>query len=328
MAAGVFPATISALFLVGWGACSLVHAQASGMFAAIKPLPNQEIEWVFTAPVGSAWRVESSRNLTDWTGWVSFKSTGTNRHLDSAGADHERRFYRATEVAAASPITGDHLATANGDAVIHPVNHASLVVGWNGRAIYVDPVGGAGLYQGLPRADLILLTHQHGDHLHTGTLDSVRGPQVVIVAPQTAYNGLSASLKALTKVLANGVETNLLDLTVEAVPAYNLTTSHHSKGTGNGYVLTLGGKRLYISGDTEDTPEMRALREVDMAFVAMNTPYTMTVAKAVSAVRAFRPKVVYPYHYRNQDGSFANLEAFRNGVGADLGIEVRKRAWY
>jgi L-ascorbate metabolism protein UlaG (beta-lactamase superfamily) len=111
-------------------------------------------------------------------------------------------------------------------------------------------------------------------------------------------------------------------------PAYNLTTSNHPKGNGNGYILSLGGKLLYVSGDTEDTPELRALRNIDVAFLAMNVPYTMTVAKAVSAVREFRPKVVYPYHYRNADGSFADLEAFKRQVGTDLGIEVRLRKWY
>jgi L-ascorbate metabolism protein UlaG (beta-lactamase superfamily) len=320
--------TIWALALAVGAVGQWCHAEDAGKFILVQRLPNQDVALEFTAPAGEVWRVETSGDLADWQGWICFKSRGANRHLDSAGAYHERRFYRATEVAAAGSITGDHLATANGEVVIHPVNHASLVLGWNGRAIYVDPVGGAGLYQGLPGADLVLLTHQHGDHLHVGTLDSVRGPQVVIVAPQTAYNGLSAGLKGLTKVLANGAQTNLLDLTVEAVPAYNLTASHHAKGAGNGYVLTLGGKRIYISGDTEDTREMRALRDVDVAFVAMNTPYTMTVAKAVSAVREFRPKVVYPYHFRNQDGSYADLDAFQSGVGTDLGIEVRRRNWY
>ena len=309
-------------------ACLSAFAQESGQFGSTETSPNREVTLWFTSPPGSAWRLETSGNLTDWEGWRTFGSTGTDSHVDSGAPYQPQRFFRALEVAAAGTLTGDHLPTTRGDLVIHPINHATLVLGWNGRMIYVDPVGGAGPFQGLPRADLILVAHQHGDHLHAATLESVRGPEAVIVAPQVVYSALSASLKALTTVLPNGSSTNLLDLTVEAVPAYNLTTSNHPKGVGNGYVITLGGKRIYVSGDTEDIPEMRALRNIDVAFVCMNVPYTMSVSKAVSAVREFRPKVVYPYHYRNADGSFANLEAFKQQVGTDLGIEVRLRSWY
>jgi L-ascorbate metabolism protein UlaG (beta-lactamase superfamily) len=303
-------------------------AQALGRFDRIEAVDQGEVSLVFTAPAGGGWRLDTSVGLSGWQPWLSFKSQGVNEHLDSGAAYQDRRFYRAVELASAAVLTGDHLPTANGDLVIHPVNHASLVLGWNGRTIYVDPVGGAALYQGLPRADLILITHQHGDHLHAATLEGVRGSDVAIIAPQTVFNSLSAGLRAVTTVLTNGASQDLLDLTVEAIPAYNLTTSNHPKGVGNGYVVTLGGKRIYLSGDTEDIPEMRALRDIDVAFVCMNVPFTMTVAKAASAVREFRPKVVYPYHYRNQGGSYADLDAFKLQVGTDLGIEVRKRAWY
>lgn len=311
--------------LAGWQSSP---AAEPGEFSAVQRTLDREVALDFTAPVGGVWRVETTNDLQGWEGWVSFTSTGVTRHLDSAAAYHPQRFYRAVEVASVTPLTGDHFATEAGDAVIHPVNHASFVIGWNHRVLYVDPVGGAERYRDLPRADLILITHEHGDHLHAGTIESVRGPDVRIVASQAAYNGLSPGLKASAQVLTNGAQATLLGLTVEAVPAYNLTTSHHPRGNGNGYILTLGGKRLYISGDTEDTPELRALRDIDVAFVAMNVPYTMTVAKAVSAVRAFRPKVVYPYHYRNADGSFADLETFKRQVGTDPGIEVRFGKWY
>jgi L-ascorbate metabolism protein UlaG (beta-lactamase superfamily) len=314
--------------LLGWLAGLSAFAQDPGQFNLIESLPNRDVALRFTSPAGGAWRLETSGNLADWEGWRTFRSTGADRHLDSGAPYQAHRFFRAVEVAAAGTLTGDHLATSRGDAVIHPINHATLVLGWNGRTIYVDPVGGAVPFQGLPRADLILITHQHSDHLDAGTINSVRGPEVVIVAPQVVYSALSATLRALTKVLPNGASTNLLDLTIEAVPAYNLTASHHTKGAGNGYVVALGGKRIYLSGDTEDIPEMRALRDIDVAFVSMNLPYTMSVPKAVSAVREFRPKVVYPYHYRNADRSLADLEGFKQQVGTDLGIEVRLRPWY
>jgi L-ascorbate metabolism protein UlaG (beta-lactamase superfamily) len=313
-----------------WLACLSAFAQESGQFSLIETSPNRDVTLRFMSPAGSAWRLEASGNLVDWEGWRTFGSTGADDHVDSGAAYRDHRFFRAVEVAAASTLTGDHLPTARGDLVIHPVNHATLVLGWDGRMIYVDPVGGAGPFQGLPRADLILITHQHGDHLDAGTINSVRGPETVIVAPPVVYSALTATLKALTKVLPNGASTNVLDLTVEAIPAYNLTASHHAKGAGNGYVVTLGGKRIYVSGDTEDIPEMRTLRDIDVAFVSMNLPYTMSVSRAVSAVREFRPKVVYPYHYKNADGSFADLETFKQQIGTDLGIEVRLRLplWY
>jgi L-ascorbate metabolism protein UlaG (beta-lactamase superfamily) len=117
--------------------------------------------------------------------------------------------------------------------------------------------------------------------------------------------------------------TNVLGLAIEAIPAYNIGSSYHPKGNGNGYILAIGGRRVYISGDTDDTTEMRALRNVDIAFLAMNQPYTMTVAKAVSATREFRPKVAYPYHSQGTD-----VNSYKRQVGADLGIEVRLRKWY
>jgi L-ascorbate metabolism protein UlaG (beta-lactamase superfamily) len=139
------------------------------------------------------------------------------------------------------------------------------------------------------------------------------------------FDRFSTALQDLTTVLTNGAATEIAGVAVTAVPAYN---ANHPKGAGNGYVLTLGGRRIYFSGDTEDIPEMRALENIDVAFVCMNLPFTMTVAKASSAVRAFRPRVVYPYHYRNSDGTFADLNAFRRQVGTDLGVEVRLRKWY
>jgi L-ascorbate metabolism protein UlaG (beta-lactamase superfamily) len=275
-----------------------------------------------------SYRIDVSTNLPDWEPLFTLPGAGTNQHVDTATPYFDLRFYRVEQLSGTNLLTGDHVITTNGDEVLHPINHASLVMSWGSKLIYIDPVGGAAPYSGLPKADLILVTHSHGDHFHSPTLDAVRSPGVVIVAPPGVYSSMSTTLKGLTTVLTNGMATNVLDLRIEAVPAYNLTTSNHPRGAGNGYVLTLGGRRLYFSGDTEDIPEMRALQNIDVAFVCMNIPYTMTVEKAASAVRDFRPRVVFPYHYRNQNGTFADLELFKRLVGTDLGIEVRFRKWY
>jgi L-ascorbate metabolism protein UlaG (beta-lactamase superfamily) len=225
-------------------------------------------------------------------------------------------------------LTGDRLVTDDGEVIIHPINHATLALAWKGKLIYVDPVGGPAPFQGLPRADLILVAHGHGDHFSAPTLEAVRKKTAVIIAPPSVFASMSGVQKALTVVLPNGAATNLLGLGIEAVPAYNRAAGFHRQGEGNGYVLTLGGRRIYLSGDTEDIPEMRALKTIDVAFVCMNRPYTMTVDQAASAVLQFRPKVVYPYHFRNSDGSMANLAAFQRQVETVPGVEVRLRKWY
>jgi L-ascorbate metabolism protein UlaG (beta-lactamase superfamily) len=191
--------------------------------------------------------------------------------------------------------------------------------------IYNDPVAAAGPYTSFPKADLILVSHTHTDHFSTSTINDVRGSNVVIIAPRAATNGMSSTLLSQTITLTNGQSIDVLGLHIDAVPAYN---GFHPQGTGNGYVVTIGGKRFYMSGDTGDIPEMRGLSNIDVAFVCMNVPFTMPVTSAVSVVRAFAPGVIYPYHYRNQDGTLANLSDFKLRVGQDLGIEVRLRKWY
>lgn len=220
----------------------------------------------------------------------------------------------------------DRFETVKGQLVIHPIHHASLVIEWNKQAIYVDPVGGSKLFAKFPKPDVILLTDIHGDHLDAKTLESVITPETHIVAPAAVVQMLTASLRKQTFTLANDATNAPLSFPIEAVAAYNLTEDRlkfHAKGRGNGYVLNLGNKRIYISGDTEETPEMDALKDIDIAFVCMNLPYTMDVAQAAKAVRAFHPKIVYPYHYRGSD-----LERFKQLLGSDAGVEVRIRDWY
>ena len=232
------------------------------------------------------------------------------------------------ETAPAGPmVSGDVIATDNGDLALQPLNHATFAMAWGGQTIYVDPVGGAELYEGLPSPELILITDIHGDHFDVETLEAVATAGTMIVAPAAVVEGLPEGLAAQAQTLANGAETSVLDLNVEAIPMYNLTEDRlqfHENGRGNGYVLTIGGRRVYISGDTEDIPEMRALENIDVAFVCFNLPYTMTEAQAASAVVEFAPAIVYPYHFGESDVNlFAELVAEGGGD-----IEVRQSVWY
>lgn len=221
----------------------------------------------------------------------------------------------------------DRVPAQNGDIQIFPINHATFALQWNKKLIFVDPVGGAQKFsQFSAKPDLILITDIHGDHLNADTLKGVTGEKTAIIAPEAVASQLPTDLKSKTTILANGDKKNVGGVEIEALPMYNLTperSKFHSKGRGNGYVVSLGGKRIYISGDTEDIPEMRALKKIDVAFVCMNLPYTMTVEQAASAVKEFKPKIVYPYHYRGSD-----TEKFKQLVGENSGVEVRLRDWY
>jgi L-ascorbate metabolism protein UlaG (beta-lactamase superfamily) len=293
-------------------------------FLGVQRLTNQEVQLRLSAPTGY-YRLEAATTLPDWQGFLTLRSTGVSVHADSAAPYLNQRFFRAQQVTGTNVVTGDHLPTPQGDIIFHPVDHASLVLTWNGKTIYNDPVGSSSLYAGLPKADLILVSHSHGDHFSGSTIDAVRGSNCVIVAPSAVYSSLSTTLKGLTVVLTNGASTEAVGGTVDAIPAYN---SNHPLGSGNGYVLTLGGKRIYFAGDTGNIPEMRALRDIDVAFLCINIPYTMTPSDATNAVWAFRPKVVYPYHYRDQSGATTNAAAFKQRLGTAAGVEVRLRKWY
>ena len=218
----------------------------------------------------------------------------------------------------------EEFKTSKGKVVITPINHATMVVEWNGKTIYVDPVGQPDWYKNLSKPDVILLTHVHGDHYKEAVLKAVVGLKTKIIAPPALAGVLSGALKSAAIAVASGTDTKKLGFKLEAVASYNTTPPRkrfHPKGQGNGYVLNLGGKRIYISGDTEGTPEMLALKDIDVAFLCMNLPYTMDVAAAAIAVKAFKPKVVYPYHSRGQDT--AKFKAL-----VDDGAEVRLRNWY
>jgi L-ascorbate metabolism protein UlaG (beta-lactamase superfamily) len=213
-------------------------------------------------------------------------------------------------------------ATKAGTVKITLIHHASLMIEAGGKVIHVDPWS-QGNFDGLPKADLILITDNHPDHLDQKAIEQVRKAHTEFIGPQVVANAVPE-----TKVIRNGERTSWEHWTIEAMPMYNLTRGpsagkfYHEKGRGNGYVLTYGGTRFYIAGDTEGIPEMRALKHIDVAFVPMNLPYTMTPEEAANAVRAFHPKVVYPYHYRGSD-----TKAFAKALEGS-GIDVRLRDWY
>lgn len=223
------------------------------------------------------------------------------------------------------------LASADAAFEIRPISHASAVLEWDGRVIYVDPVGGAEPYAGQPAPDWVLVTDIHGDHYNAETLAAVLGEDSVLIAPKAVIEQMPASLAKRAQALANGESTQQDGFEIEAIPMYNLPPSEqafHPKGRGNGYVIAHGGRRVYFAGDTQAVPEMRALKDIDDAFVPMNLPYTMTVDEAADGVLEFAPKRVYPYHYRGKEG-YSDVERFTALVKeGNSGIEVRMLEWY
>src|SRR5690606_19740013 len=176
--------------------------------------------------------------------------------------------------------------------VVHPVSHASLVMTVPGMVIYADPVGGAEAYEGLDPPDLVLVTHEHGDHFDAPTLTAIVGDDTRLVTNPAVFDMLPDELKGKAEAWANADSTTVGDITIGAIPAYNTTEDrlqYHPQGRDNGYVLGIDGKRVYIAGDTEDIPEMRALANIDIAFVPLNLHYTMYVAQDASGVGAFDP---------------------------------------
>jgi L-ascorbate metabolism protein UlaG (beta-lactamase superfamily) len=257
---------------------------------------------------------------------LTFRSTGVNNHIDTAAPYLNWRFYTAT-VAPPNAFLGDHIITTNGDLIIQPINHASFVMSWNGKMIYNDPVCAATLYTGFPKADLILLSHHHSDHFNTNTIHSVTNATTRIIAPQATYNAMpSPALRNMTTVLAYGASTTVQGISVQAVRATN--APNHLEGINNAYVTTIGGKRILTTGDCGPGPDLRALQDIDIMFVCMNS-FTMEVPTAATLVREMRPKVVYPYHYGSQcSGPSYDVQLFKRLVANDLGIEVRLRKWY
>jgi len=224
----------------------------------------------------------------------------------------------------------DAIQTTVGMLSIQPVQHASLILTVHGLTIYADP-SGADNFKGIAAPDIILITDIHGDHFDVKTLEAVKKASTILVVPQAVADKMPAAANEHLVVVKNGETINQMGISIAAIPMYNLpesSTAMHTKGRGNGYVLGIGGKNIYLSGDTQGIPEMRSLKNIDVAFVCMNLPYTMDVKEAADAVLAFSPKIVYPYHYRGQNG-LSDVKAFKSLVNAgNKNIEVRLRNWY
>ena len=212
--------------------------------------------------------------------------------------------YIPLDVAAQDKYEKDTISTSGGNLEITFIGHGTLMFKFKGKIIHVDPTSWFGDYTKMPKADMVLITHEHRDHLDTKALESIRTENSVIVLTETCASRVNGGI-----VMANGDEKVLAGLPIEAVPAYNIVhmrsagMPYHPKGTGNGYVITFGDKRVYVAGDTENTPEMKTLKGIDIAFLPMNLPYTMTPEMVADAAKAFKPKILYPYHFGMTDTS-------------------------
>jgi L-ascorbate metabolism protein UlaG (beta-lactamase superfamily) len=229
-------------------------------------------------------------------------------------------FIPAVPVVAEHGFETDTFQISDGTLKITFIGHATLMLQYNEMIIHVDPVSREADYSKMPKADLILITHDHGDHFDVEAIQKIHtGKTTFVVNPE-----VGKKIKGETIDMKNGDVKTVLGLKIEAVPAYNITegrSKYHPKGRDNGYILTIGGKRIYIAGDTEDTPEVRQLRDIDIAFLPMNQPYTMTPQQVAEAARAFRPAILYPYHYGDTD--VLELVKLLKGEN-DIEVRIRK----
>lgn len=228
--------------------------------------------------------------------------------------------------AAPSNRRADAIQTTRGELRLTPLYHGSVMLEFGGHVIHVDPWS-QGDYTGIPPADLIVVTHTHADHLDRPMIDKLHKPNTIIVSPPAGIDTLNcAPACGIAEPIADTGKKEVMGIGFEGVPMYNLVFGpapgqpYHHKGIGSGYILTFGDTRVYFSGDTECTTEMKALKNIDVAFVAMNPPRTMSTIDAAACVKVFRPKIVYPYHYRG-----SNTQEFADALKGTPGIEVRLR---
>jgi L-ascorbate metabolism protein UlaG (beta-lactamase superfamily) len=217
----------------------------------------------------------------------------------------------------------DTVETSTGPLVITFLGHGTLMLAFDKKIIHVDPYSSVADYSVLPKADLILITHEHMDHLDQKALSHIQTEETEIVINEAGAEKLDSGT-----VMQNGDVTTIGQIKIEAVPAYNIVNKRdngepfHPKGVGNGYILTFGDKRVYVAGDTENTPEMKALQDIDIAFLPMNLPYTMTPEMVADAAKAFKPAILYPYHY----GKTNTSELVDLLEGEDIDVRIRQMA--
>ncbi len=215
----------------------------------------------------------------------------------------------------------DTISTSGGDLEITFIGHGTLMFNYNGKIIHADPYSKLADYSALPKADIILITHHHGDHLDTKAIENIRTGKTEILLTKLCFEQIKEGT-----VMNNGDVKTFEGIKVEAVPAYNIQHKRdngepfHPKGTCNGYVITFGNKKVYIAGDTENIPEMKSLKNIDIAFLPMNLPYTMTPEMTADAAKSFKPKILYPYHFGSTD-----LNKFSDLMKDAPDIEIRLR---
>ena len=230
-------------------------------------------------------------------------------------------FVTGVTMAAENNFVTDEIRTTKGDLAITFIGHATLMISFAGKVIYIDPVSSYADYTKKPKADLILITHEHTDHFDLKAIDIIKTNKTEAVVTANVAKQMKGGI-----VMKNGETKIIGGLKIEALPAYNIEhmrspgVPFHGRGIGNGYIITFADKRLYIAGDTENTPEMKSLRNIDIAFLPMNVPYTMTPEMVADAAKAFRPGILYPYHFGNTD-----TQKIINLLKDEKNIEVRIR---
>jgi len=232
-------------------------------------------------------------------------------------------FCSVIPVAAEQKAITETITTSAGDLVITFVGHASLIMSYNDNVIHVDPFSKMADYAKMHKADIIIITHEHSDHLDLQAVHNIKKPQAKIIGTNEVAKKIPGII-----VMKNGETQTVEGLRIEAVPAYNIVhmrapgKPYHPKGVGNGYVITFGDKRVYIAGDTENTPEMKKLKDIDVAFLPMNLPYTMSPEMVADAVKSFKPKILYPYHFSMGETNMPRLQQL---LKDEQSIELRVR---
>jgi L-ascorbate metabolism protein UlaG (beta-lactamase superfamily) len=221
----------------------------------------------------------------------------------------------ATMVSKAIDFEKDIIKTSKGDLIITFIAHGTLMMEFDGKIIHIDPVGMYADYSQMPKADLILITHEHKDHFDLKAVKALGKSSTMVVLTETCAQSYRSG-----KIMVNGGSSTITGIKIDAVPAYNFEKAFHPKGKGNGYVLTFGDKKVYVAGDTENIPEMANLKNIDVAFLPMNQPYTMTPKQVADAAVLFSPKILYPYHFGD-----TNTDELIDLMKYNKDIEVRIR---